>query len=174
MRLSPQSGGFTISNLGMFGIKVRCTFFAVFALDVFGCAGCPACVCSRLCCVPAWLSACPDMQYRALLALSWPHAAALHNDAGCGPRAHVSQNPLTLSKSPIPYPTHLIFICRARTDGPSLRPQNFCAVINPPQAAILAVGTSVKNVVPGPDGEMKVSHGFQLQSLWIFPAAAVS
>jgi len=34
--------------------------------------------------------------------------------------------------------------------------KNFCAVINPPQAAILAVGTSVKNVVPGPDGEMKV------------------
>eukprot|EP01051_Picozoa_sp_SAG22_P023579 SAG22_NODE_6145_length_893_cov_0.777078_1_plen_227_part_00 len=32
---------------------------------------------------------------------------------------------------------------------------NFCAVINPPQAAILAVGTSSKKVVPAADGGFK-------------------
>jgi hypothetical protein len=34
--------------------------------------------------------------------------------------------------------------------------QHFCAVINPPQAAILAVGATEKRVVPGEDGEFKV------------------
>jgi len=34
--------------------------------------------------------------------------------------------------------------------------KHFCAVINPPQAAILAVGATEKRVVPGEDGEFKV------------------